>query len=137
MSPHGHETALRGPIELFHALIAAAATALSVENTQRSCARHSIGPTLSISRSSPSLPHTGHKHRCRTSLVFIIDLMGSAEHGRDYPWQFMKHCARWRSENVSKSTTLSWRVSRWSSATGAGGSDHGRGGDRHPVPARS
>ena len=74
MSPHGHETALRGPIELFHALIAAAATALSVENTQRSCARHSIGPTLSISRSSPSLPHTGHKHRCRTSLVFIIDL---------------------------------------------------------------
>ena len=28
MSPHGHETALRGPIELFHALIAAAATAV-------------------------------------------------------------------------------------------------------------
>ena len=21
------------------------------------------------------------------------------------PWQFMKHCAKWRSENVSKSTT--------------------------------
>ena len=57
MSPHGHETALRGPIELFHALIAAAATALSVENTQRSCARHSIGPTLSISR---------HRQACRT-----------------------------------------------------------------------
>src|SRR5580704_17070217 len=27
--------------------------------------------------------------------------------------------------------------SRWRSATGAGGSDHGRGGDRHPIPARS
>jgi hypothetical protein len=27
-----------------------------------------------IRRSSPSLPHTGHKHRRRTSSVFIIDL---------------------------------------------------------------
>jgi hypothetical protein len=45
----------------------------SCANAQRSCAKLPIGPTLTIACSTPSLPHTGHRHRSRTS-AFIIHL---------------------------------------------------------------
>jgi hypothetical protein len=45
----------------------------SCANTQQSCARLPIGPTLTIRRSLPSLPHTGHRQRWRTSSAFIAD----------------------------------------------------------------
>ena len=45
----------------------------SCSNAQRSCAGVFIGPTFTIACSSPTLPHTGQRHRSRTSCAFIAD----------------------------------------------------------------
>jgi hypothetical protein len=48
----------------------------SCSNAQRSCAGVFMGPTFTIASSSPSLPHTGQRHRSRTPKDLRIDAAG-------------------------------------------------------------